>query len=153
MTVEARLGDLGLVLPKPPAVRGAYAATRNAGSLLAISGQFPLRDGTPEFVGRIGAELSLEQGYAAARLAALNVLAQIHAALGGFDRLRGLIRVDGHLLTSSDFTAHPCVLDGASELFNAVLAARGRHARTVFGVATLPGNMPVSLLVLAEVSP
>ena len=152
MNIDARLEQLGLTLPKPPAVAGAYVAARIAGSLLAISGQFPLRDGQPAFVGRIGAELSLEQGYAAARLAALNVLAQIDAALGGFDRLRGLIRVDGRLLTSADFGAHPHVLDGASELFNAVLEERGRHARAVFGVASLPRNMPVVLDVLAEVA-
>jgi enamine deaminase RidA (YjgF/YER057c/UK114 family) len=131
-----RLGKLGLVLPEPPAVGGAYVPTRIAGSLLAIAGQFPLRDGRPQYAGRIGAELTIEQGYAAARLAALNVLAHIHAALGGFERLRGLIRVDGHLLTAPDFSAHPRVLNGASELFNAVLGERGRHARTVFGQAS-----------------
>lgn len=151
MSISARLAQLGLTLPPPPAVGGAYVPARIAGSLLYISGQFPIRDGRAAFVGRIGAELTLDDGRAAARLAALNVLAQIDAALGGFERLRGLVRLDGHLLTAPGFTDHPRVLDGASELLNAVLAERGRHARTIFGPATLPWNMPVELVVVADV--
>src|SRR5262249_40998093 len=136
--------------PEPPPAAGAYAAVQISGDLLAVSGQFPLSNGQAAYAGRIGADLTIEQGRAAAQLAALNVLAQIDAALGGLDRLAGLARMDGYLLPAPDFMEHARVLDGASELFNAVLADRGRHARAVFGVATLPRNMPIELVVLAK---
>src|SRR5262245_32200453 len=97
MTVEERLKELGLQLPLPPKPAGNYSASMRAGGLLFLSAQLPIENGELRYTGRVGAELTEEDGYAAARLAALNVLAQIRTALGGFDRLKTLLRVEGHV--------------------------------------------------------
>ena len=117
MQVESRLAQLGFVLPSAPTAAGKYAPRMYAHGLLFISGQMPLRDGRLEFPGRVGMELSEADGGAAARLAALNVIAQIHAALHGFDPLISLLRVDGYVSSSPGWTDQPRVLDSASQLF------------------------------------
>ena len=124
-----------------------------AGSLLFVSGQFPIEDGVGRYVGRVGAELSEADGYAAARLAALNVLAQIRAALGGFERLVQLVRVEGHIASAPAWNNAPKVLDGASDLFIAVLGERGRHTRTAFTPASLPLNLAVEIVVVVSIKP
>ena len=118
-------------------------------NLLYLSGQFPIQDGKLIHTGRVGAERTEADGYAAARLAALNVLAQIHAALGGFDRLKTLLRVEGHVASAPNGSHAPKVLDGASDLFAAVLGERGRHTRTAFTPSQLPLNLTVELVVTA----
>ena len=151
MNVEAKLLELGLQLPPAPKPAGNYLATIQFGNLLFISGQFPIENGKPRYTGRIGAELTEEAGYAAARLAALNVLAQIRAALGSFDRLQALLRVEGHVAAAPAWHNTPKVLDGASDLFAAVLGERGRHTRAAFHAARLPWNLAVELVVTAAV--
>jgi enamine deaminase RidA (YjgF/YER057c/UK114 family) len=153
MSVEARLAELGLELPLAPKPAGNYEATVRAGSLLFMSGQFPIENGAGRYVGRVGAELSDAEGYSAARLAALNVLAQIRAALGGFDRLDQLVRVEGHIAGAPGWNNAPKVLDGASDLFVAVLGERGRHTRTAFTPASLPLNLAVELVVIVSIKP
>jgi enamine deaminase RidA (YjgF/YER057c/UK114 family) len=152
MTPEAKLVQLGLELPTPPRPAGSYAASVQTGNLLFISGQFPVENGRPRFVGRVGAELADADGIAAARLAALNVLAQIRAALGGFDALAHLVRVEGHVASAPDWHDQPKILDAASDLFVAVLGERGRHTRTAFSPQTLPLNLAVELVVTAAIS-
>ena len=93
------------------------------------------------------------QGYEAARLAALNVLAQIHAALGGFDRLTAILRVEGHVASAPSFNGQPRVLDGASDLFAAVLGERGRHTRTAFSPNKLPWDLSIELVVTCAILP
>lgn len=149
--VEDRLAALGLTLPDPPRPGGAYQSAQRCGNLLFLSGQFPIENGALRFTGRLGADLSVEQGYEAARLAALNVLSHIRRALGSFASLRRLVRVDGHIHAVPGFEAHARVLDGASDLFNAVLGDRSGHARTVFGHGAMPLNLAVELVVVAEV--
>jgi enamine deaminase RidA (YjgF/YER057c/UK114 family) len=151
MNVEQKLSELGLILPVPPQPAGSYQPWIIAGSLLFLSGQFPIEHGQPRFVGRVGSELTEPQGYQAARLAALNALAQIRSALGGFDRLVSLARVEGHIASSPDWNNAPRVLDGASDLFNAVLGERGRHARTAFTPPHLPYNLTIELVVTAVI--
>jgi enamine deaminase RidA (YjgF/YER057c/UK114 family) len=151
MNVDLKLEDLGIKLPPAPKPAGNYSAFVRAGNLLFLSGQFSIEDGAPRYNGRVGAELSEEQGYAAARLAALNVLAQIRAALGGFDQLKHLVRVEGHVASAPGWHNTPLVLDGASDLFVAVLGERGRHARTAFNPSCLPWNLAVELVVTAAV--
>jgi enamine deaminase RidA (YjgF/YER057c/UK114 family) len=153
MNIESQLKSLGLELPNPPKPAGNYQACVQTGNLLFISGQFPIENGQLRFTGRVGAELTVEQGYAAARLAALNVLAQIRAALGGFDRLETLLRVEGHVASAPGWNNVPKVLDGASDLFAAVLGERGRHTRTAFSPEQLPLNLTVELVVTAAVRP
>ncbi len=122
------------------------------GNLLYLSGQFPIEAGQLRYTGQVGADLTEQQGYAAARLAALNVLAQIRAALGGLDRVASLVRVEGHVACAPGFSNVPAVLNGASDLFLSVLGERGRHTRTAFSPARLPWNLTVELVVIASIA-
>jgi enamine deaminase RidA (YjgF/YER057c/UK114 family) len=153
MSVELKLAELGLKLPPAPKPAGNYAAFVRAGSLLFLSGQLPLEDGRPRYTGRVGAELTEEEGHAAARLAALNVLAQLRAALGSFEQLEHLVRMEGHVASAPGWVGAPKVLDSASDLLVAVLGERGRHARAAFNPSSLPLNMAVELVVTAAVKP
>jgi enamine deaminase RidA (YjgF/YER057c/UK114 family) len=151
MNVEQRLKELGLTLPTPPKPAGNYQPWIGAGNLLYLSGQFPIENGEFCYVGRVGAELSEADGYAAARLSALNVLAQIQTALRSFDRLEHLVRVEGHIASAPGWNNAPRVLDGASDLFVSVLGERGRHTRTAFTPAQLPLNFAIELVVVVAV--
>jgi enamine deaminase RidA (YjgF/YER057c/UK114 family) len=153
MNVELKLKELGIALPAPPQPAGGYQPWMLHANLLFISGQFPIENGKLRYTGRVGAELTEQNGRAAARLAALNVLAQIRVALGGFDRLATLLRVEGHVASAPDWNRAPRVLDGASELFIAALGERGRHTRTAFTPAQLPLGLSVELVVTASVLP
>jgi enamine deaminase RidA (YjgF/YER057c/UK114 family) len=152
MSIERRLMEFGLTLPDPPKPAGNYVPWLISGNLLFLSGQFPIENGKLLYVGQVGAELTEDQGYAAARLAALNVLAQIRTALGGFDRLRTLLRVEGHVASAIGWNGAPRVLDGASDLFASVLSERGVHTRAAFTPAQLPLNLAVELVVTAAIS-
>ncbi|MCA8370628.1 RidA family protein [Burkholderia contaminans] len=114
MTVEQKLADLGLALPEPPNPLGSYTAASEAGNLLFVSGQLPLVDGKVACTGRVGEQLSVDEGKHAARLAALNVLAQIRRHLRGFERLRKIVRVEGHVSSADGFFGQPAVIDGAA---------------------------------------
>jgi enamine deaminase RidA (YjgF/YER057c/UK114 family) len=153
MNVKLKLEQLGLKLPTAPKPIGSYAAAIRAGDLLFISGQLPLGNGKLQYAGRVGSELTEQQGQAAARLAALNVLAQIESALGGFDRLAHLVRVEGHVASAPEWQDAPKVLDGASDLFVQVLGEKGQHTRSAFWPGRLPRNAAVELVVIAAVTP
>jgi enamine deaminase RidA (YjgF/YER057c/UK114 family) len=152
MDVASRLKTLGLVLPEPPPALGAYRPWVLAGSLLALSGQFPLVEGRVVHPGRLG-EIPDEEGRDAARICALNALAQIHSALGDWERLDTILRVEGHIACVPGWTGHAGVLNGASELLQQVLGLHAGHARAVFGHVSLPMNAPVELVVTAAVRP
>ena len=151
-SVESRLAVLGLQLPEPPRPVGHYRAAVAANGLLFISGQLPLLDGELKYRGRVGAELSEAAGGEAARLAALNVLAQIKAALAGFDRLVSLVRVEGYVSSGPGWTHQARVLDHASNLFTTVLGDRGIHTRSALATPQLPLNASVELVVTAAYS-
>lgn len=153
MTPEQRLIELNLKLPTRSRPAGNYVPVLEANGLLFLSGQFPIENGTPRYVGRVGAEVSEADGYAAARLAALNVLAHIHGALGGFERLAHLVRVEGHVASAPGFNNQPKILDGASDLFAAVLGERGLHVRSAFAPDRLPWDLTIELVVTAAVLP
>lgn len=144
--VLERLLALGLELPVPPPPAGAYEPYVLDRGVGWLSAQVPPK-GHAFATGRVGAELTPEQGHEAARLAALNALARIHQALGGFDRLRTLLRVEGHVASVDTFRDQPRVVDGASELFLAVLGDRGRHARTAFAPPRLPWDVSIELAI------
>jgi enamine deaminase RidA (YjgF/YER057c/UK114 family) len=143
------LNELGLTLPDPPRPAGNYEPWVICGRRLYISAQVLIQNGQRRYTGRVGAELSVEEGRSAARLTAMNVLAQIHDALGGFERLERLVRVEGHVASASGGPNTPHVLDAASNLFVAVLGERGRHARTAFTPDYLPYNLTIELVVTA----
>lgn len=139
-----RLEELGLSLPSdlpPPA--GSYAPYRLLKGMGFLAAQTPGYD--QRFQGQVGRDLSLEEGRAAAQLTALNSLARIHQALGGFDRLVGLGHVAGHVCSAPDFFDQPEVLDGASQLFNVVLGDRGQHSRTAYAAIHLPKHISIEL--------
>jgi len=152
MTVTETLNQLGIVVPPAPGAVAAYEPWVRSGDLVFTSGQLPWRDGVMAYAGRLGAELTVEQGYQAARQCALNALAQLQAAAGGdLDRVRRLVRVEGYVHCAAGFRGHPQVLNGASDLFNAVFGPRGAHARLAIGVADMPLDAAVQITVVAEV--
>jgi len=142
--VFRRLQELGLELPSsPPPPGGNYEPFRLHRGFGFLAAETPGYD--PELSGRVGLKLTLEQGRKAAQIAGLNALARIHEALGGFDRLEGLLHVAGHVASAEGFEKQPKVLDGASDLFIAVLGDRGKHSRTAYGPTQLPSNISIEL--------
>jgi enamine deaminase RidA (YjgF/YER057c/UK114 family) len=135
--IDARLAELGLALPEAAAPVAAYVPAVEAGGLLHISGQLPFRDGKV-MTGRLGETVTLEHGQDAAEACALMLLAQIRKALGGFDRVERIVKLGVFVNSTPDFTDHPKVANGASELMQAVFGEAGRHARAAVGVAALP---------------
>jgi len=143
--VLERLSARGLSLPRDlPKPAGLYAPFRLHNGTGYLAAQVP-GYGPEGLTGRIGIELSLEQGQRAAERAALNALGRIHQALGGFDRLIGLLHLAGHVASADDFRDQPEVLDGASRLFNDVLFERGAHSRTAYPAPRLPKNVSIEL--------
>lgn len=144
-SIAARLQELGIVLPPPAKAVGDYVPTVMTGALLFVSGQLPMADGAVAYRGTVGGTLTLEEGQQAARLAALNVLAQAAGALGSLDRVAGIVRLSGFIAAAPEFTQHAAVMNGASELVGQVFGETGRHTRIAVGVATLPLGVPVEV--------
>ena len=151
-TPEQRLRSLGIGLPRPPAPLGAYVEAVQTGNLLFLSGTLPLEGGTPKFVGRIGGELSLEDGRRATHLAALNALAAAREHLGSLDRVTRVVRLAVSLVTTPEFRQHPRVADAASELLATAFGADRTSTRMVYGVASLPVGVCVVVELILEVS-
>ncbi len=151
MTAGEKLQALGIELPPAPAGVGAYLPWVRTGNLVVTSGQLPWRDGKLAFVGKVGSDLGVEEGYRAARLCAVNAIAQLQAAAGDLERVRQIVRLEGFVHAAAGFHDHPRVLNGASDLFNEVFGARGRHARTALGINEMPLNAAVQLGVWAEI--
>ncbi|MBB4611930.1 RidA family protein [Novosphingobium taihuense] len=145
MTISARLEDLGIALPSPASPVASYVPCVEAGGLLHVSGQLPFRADGSLICGRLGGELDVEQGVAAARACAVMVLAQIKGALGDFDRVARIVRLGVFVNSTADFTAQPAVANGASELMQDVFGDTGRHARSAVGVSTLPLGVAVEV--------
>ena len=151
--VEARLKSLGIALPAAPNPVANYVPSCLAGNLLFISGQISRAADGAVFKGRIGADLTIDQGREAARLAALNVLAQVKAAVGELDRVAQVVRLTGFVNAAPDFTDHPQVVNGASDLMVEVLGDKGRHTRAAVGVSSLPMGCAVEVdaILLIEI--
>jgi enamine deaminase RidA (YjgF/YER057c/UK114 family) len=137
-SAEQRLKELGIVLPRPPTPLGAYVEAVQVSGLLFLSGTLPVEGGVPKFVGRIGEELTVEEGRSATRLAALNALALARQHLGSLDKVARVVRLTVSLATTPGFRDHAKVADGASELLASVFGAEKASTRMVAGVATLP---------------
>jgi enamine deaminase RidA (YjgF/YER057c/UK114 family) len=153
--IEAKLRELGITLPEPPKPVATYVPYVVAGNQVVVSGQIPLRDGAVACTGKVGAAVSVEAALDAARLCFVNVLAQLNAACGGdLDRVAQVVRLGGFVACAPDFTGHAGVMNGASDLAVAVFGARGRHARSTIGVASLPLDAAVEVegLFLLEAS-
>jgi enamine deaminase RidA (YjgF/YER057c/UK114 family) len=146
-SVETRLLAHGLSLPVPSPPAGMYEPYRLHNGTGYLAAQLPCKDGKYVHLGRLGAELTLAKGREAAGLAALSAMARIKEALGGFERLTGLLRVEGFVASAEGFVDQPEVLDGASEAFLIGLGDRGKHARTAFVTPRLPKNNSIELMV------
>jgi enamine deaminase RidA (YjgF/YER057c/UK114 family) len=152
-TVESRLAALGITLPAAPSPAANYEPYSIARGLVFVAGQAPVVNGKYVCTGRVGAEVSLEAAQAAARLCALNVLAQVRAAAGGkWSRVRRCVRLCGYVSSAPGFFEQPKVLDGASDVIVEVMGDAGKHARTVMGVAALRGNVPIVVDAIFELA-
>lgn len=137
MSIDARLAELGLILPEPAAPVAAYVPVVVAGGLAHVSGQLPFIDGRL-VTGRLGEDVSLDDGYAAARACGLMILAQVKAALGSLDKVERVVKLGGFVSSTGAFTDQPKVVNGASELMALVFGDAGKHARSAVGVPVLP---------------
>jgi enamine deaminase RidA (YjgF/YER057c/UK114 family) len=151
-TAEQRLRELGIKLPRPPTPLGAYVEAVQTGNLLFLSGTLPVEEGTPKFLGRIGAEVGIEDGQRATRMAALNAVALVKQHLGSLDRVTRVVRLGISLATTADFREHPKVADAASELLVSIFGADRTSTRLVFGMTSLPVGVCVVLESIFEVS-
>ncbi len=151
--VQARLVKLGIALPKAPVPAANYVPWVISGSQLFIAGQLPMVDGKVGFVGRVGEDLPLEEGVEAARICAVNILAQTAAATGGdLDRVVRCVRLEGFVNAAPGFEQHPAVVNGASDVMAAVFGDAGRHARFAVGASSLPFNAAVEVAAILELA-
>jgi enamine deaminase RidA (YjgF/YER057c/UK114 family) len=148
-TPEERLAQLGLELPPPPVPIASYVPFTYAGELIVTSGVLPMRDGKV-IQGRLGADLSVEAGVEAARIATLSLLSLLAASAGKLERITGLLLLTGYVRSAPDFARHSEVVDGASHLLLQVLGEQGHHARVVVGVAELPREACLELQLIAK---
>jgi enamine deaminase RidA (YjgF/YER057c/UK114 family) len=151
--IEARLEKLGLTLPPAPSPVANYVPFLLSGELLFISGQISKAADGSMVVGQLGDQLALETGQHAARLSALNILAQAKVALGSLDRVAQVLRLTGFVACVPSFGDHPKVINGASDLLVEVLGDKGRHTRSAVGVSSLPLNAAVEIDAILKVSP
>ncbi|HUK10844.1 MAG TPA: RidA family protein [Stellaceae bacterium] len=150
--IEARLQELGIELPKSGEAAGNYVPFVRSGDLVFISGVLPVWNGERRFAGKLGREITIEQGQEAARLCGLNVFAHLRNALrGDLDRIVRCVRIGGFVNCTPDFASHPMVVNGCSDLMVQVLGEQGRHSRTAVGVSALPFDLAVEVESTFEV--
>ena len=151
-TPEERLQQLGVSLPAPAVPVAAYVPCVRTGNLVYVSGQVPTVDGTPSHLGHLGDDVGLEDGRAAARTCAINVLAALKAELGELSQIRRVVKVTGFVASAPGFTDMPKVVNAASELFGEAFGDAGRHSRSAVGVTALPLGVPVEVEAIVEVA-
>ena len=151
--LSARLEALGITLPAPPTPLGAYVEASDAGGLLFLSGMLPVVNGKVAIPGRLGQNLSVQQGQEAARIASLNTLAVVKHRLRNLDRLKKLIKLTVVMATTEQFIEHAPVADGASNLFVQIFGSTPGHVRLVYGVQSLPLGAPLIVDVVFEIAP
>ena len=150
---DAKLKELGIVLAAPTAPIASYVNAVRTGNLLFLAGKGPLpQDGKP-VVGRLGKDMTIDQGYQAARSVAIAHLAVLKHELGDLKRVRRIVKVLGMVNSDPAFTQQPAVVNGYSDLMVSVFGDRGKHARSAVGMATLPGGIPVEVEVIVEIDP
>jgi len=144
-SAEARVRELGIQIPTLPPPVAIYVPAVRTGDLVFASGQTPTVDGVLQVQGKLGGEVSIEQGQQAARLAALNCVAEVRGLLGSLDRVARIVRLTGFVASATGFAQQPAVVNGASQLIEEIFGEAGRHARSAIGVAELPGGAPVEI--------
>jgi len=154
MTIKAeeRLADFGIEVPEVQTPLGAYVPAVISGQLIFISGQLPMVKGELTRKGKVGSEVSLEQGMEAARRASVNAIAVLKNELGDLDRVERIVKITGYVASAPGFNQQANVMNGASELFFQIFGEAGRHARVAVGVSELPLDAPVEIEVIAKIS-
>lgn len=150
--VEDRLKALGIALPVPPTPVASYLPFTRSGKQVFVSGQLPMLDGALKYAGKLGQDISLEQGQAAAQLCAINLIAQARSACGDLDRIVAWLRLGVFVNATPDYAKHPEVANGASDLIAAVFGDAGRHARAAVGVGSLPRGAAVEVEAMFEIA-
>ncbi len=148
---EERLAELGIELPEMPAPIANYVRTARTGNLVFLSGHGPLKPEGGYVTGKVGADLTLEQGYQAARLTAIALLSSLKGEIGELDKVKRVVRVFGMVNTTPDFVDHSKVINGASDLLVEVLGDRGRHVRAAVGMVSLPIGLAVEIEMVVEI--
>ncbi len=150
MSAEGQLTALGLTLPPAPKPVASYVPAVRSGKLVFLSGILPMKDGKPAWTGKLGRDLTVEQGAEAARVACLNALAVVRAELGSLDAVTRVVRLSGHVASAEGFTQQPAVVNGASDLLVSIFGDAGRHARLALGAQELPLGAAVELELIIE---
>ena len=151
--IDARLKELGLEIAAPAAPVANYVGYVKSGNLVFVSGQVTLKDGQLQYQGKLGADISLEDGQAAARLCGINVIAQLKAACDGdLDRVQRIVRLGGFVNSTPEFADQPKVINGASDLMVEVFGDKGRHARAAVSAGALPMQVAVEVDCVAEIA-
>ncbi|MBI3604384.1 MAG: RidA family protein [Nitrospirae bacterium] len=153
MSFDEKLKQLGIELPPSPKPVANYVPAVEAGDLLFLSGVLPFRDGALAWTGKLGRDLTVEQGYEAAKISLLNGLAIVRSRLGTLDRVKQVVRLVGHVASAEGFGQQPAVINGASDLLVGLFGEAGRHARVAVGAAELPLNAPVELELIIQIRP
>ncbi|MEN9923538.1 MAG: hypothetical protein RIS09_1052 [Actinomycetota bacterium] len=148
---EARIAELGLNIPVVPAPLAAYVPAVRSGDFVYTSGQLPFLNGELIAVGQVHAELDIDSAVACARQCALNALAALKTVIGSLDDVEQIVKVTGFVAAPSDFSQHPLVVNGASELLGEIFKDAGKHARSAVGVSSLPMNAPVELEMVVRI--
>ena len=149
--IEKRLNELGITLPPPYTPVANYVSVKKCGNVLYISGTGPIIEGRAVYTGKVGVDISKEEGYQAARITALNILSTLKHELGDLDRVESIISVQGFVSCNDCFFEHPYVINGASDLLVEVFGEAGKHARIALGANVLPFNIPVEILMIVQI--
>lgn len=153
MTVEAKLSELGIILPTPATPVANYVPFVVTGNIVSFSGQIPMGPDGLAFVGKVGVEISEDEAKAAARLCGLNLIAQMKAATGGdLDRVVRVVKLGAFVNCVDSYGGQPCIVNAASDLMVEVFGEKGRHSRSAVGTNSLPLNVPVEIDALIEIS-
>jgi enamine deaminase RidA (YjgF/YER057c/UK114 family) len=150
MSAEQKLKQMGIVLPESPKPLANYVRTVRTGNLLFVSGHGPYNDGKTLLVGKLGKEVTIEEGYKTARNVAVNCLASIRENLGSLDKVKRVVKLLGMVNCTEDFREQPKVMNGASDLLVEVFGEAGRHARSAVGMQALPNQIPVEIEMILE---
>lgn len=148
--IEDKLKALNITLPNPPKPAGSYIPVVASGNLIFVSGQIPMQDGKVIFTGKVPTEKSIEDAQKAARLCAINILAQLKTNLGSLDKITRIVRLSGFVNSTPDFTEQPKIINAASDLFFEIFGENGKHSRIAVGVASLPLNSTVEIDAVVE---
>lgn len=152
MSAEQKLKELGLILPQPPTPVANYVRAVRTGNLLFVSGHGPYDDGKTKISGKVGRELTVDEGYQVARNVALNCLASIKTTIGDLDKVKRFVKLLGMVNCTDDFKDQPKVINGCSDLLVAIFEDAGKHARSAVGMQALPNQIPVEIEMILEIS-